>query len=326
MHIIIPADYQNAVKHLDCFAKLINHNVTIYDDHVTDTTILAERFQDAEVLVLIRERTPITSELLVQLPRLKMISQTGRGIAHIDLAACTEHGVVVTNGGGSPYATAELTWGLVLAAMRHIPHEVAQLKQGVWQTRLGLGLQGRTLGIFGYGGIGSMVANYGQAFGMNLLIWGREGSLSRAQEDGYATATSQRDLFARSDVLCLHLKLNETTHGIVTVGDLAVMKKSAVLVNTSRAGLIEKGALLKALQNGYPGQAAIDVYEHEPAIHNPLLALDNIICTPHLGYVEKDSYELYFGTAFDNILALLNNLPQNVLNPEALQHAKHQIG
>ena len=324
MQIIIPEDYQNAVSQLDCYAKLADHDVTTFNDHVTNTEALVARFQDAEALVLIRERTAITTELLAQLPNLKIISQTGRGIAHIDLAACTKHGVVVMNGGGSPYATAELTWGLVLAAMRHIPQEVAQLKQGHWQTSLGLGLHGRTLGIFGYGQIGSLVANYGRVFGMDVVIWGRAGSLSRAQTDGYRVANSQRDLFIQADVLCLHIKLNSATQGIVTAEDLMAMNSTALIVNTSRAGLIETGALEQALRKGRPGRAAIDVYEHEPASHDPLLTLDNIICTPHLGYVEKDGYELYFGTAFDNILTFLNGQPQNILNPEARQHTKHQ--
>ncbi len=324
MNIIIPEDYQHAVPQLDCFAKLKKHAVIIYNDHMTAEDVLIERFQQAEALVLIRERTRITANLLQNLPNLKIISQTGRGVAHVDIEACTKHGVVVMNGGGSPHSTAELTWALVLAATRYIPQEVAQLKLGKWQTTLGTSLRGRTLSIFGYGRIGSLVANYGRTFGMDVVVWGREGTRTRAEVDGYRIASSQRDLFEQADVLSLHIKLNPETRGIVTAEDLAAMKSTALLVNTSRADLIASGALETALKNDHPGHAAIDVYEDEPAIDSPLLKLDNIICTPHLGYVEKDSYELYFGTAFDNILKLRAGQPENVLNPEALEHPKHK--
>jgi len=318
MKIVIPDDYQDAVRHLDCFTKLARHEVTVYHDTVKDMDTLADRFKDADALVLIRERTAITEPLLARLPSLKIIGQTGRGIPHIDLAACTRHGIPVAVGGGSPYSTAELTWGLILAALRHIPQEVARLKAGQWQTTLGTGLRGRTLGIFGYGKIGSLVAGYGRAFGMHVLVWGREGSLSRAQADGYATASSQQDLFRRSDVVSLHLKLTNDTRGIVTAADFAAMKPTALFVNTSRAGLIESGALERALRAGRPGYAAVDVYEVEPAIHDPLLQLDNAICTPHLGYVEKDSYEDYFGAVFDQLLAFAAGQPMDALNPEVL--------
>ena len=307
MRIVIPDDYQDAVRTLDCFQKLAGHQVTIYHDSVKDIETLAARFHDADALVLIRERTAITEPLLARLPHLKLISQTGRGIPHIDLAACARHGVTVITGGGSPYATAELTWGLVLAAMRHIPQEVAHLKAGQWQTTIGLGLHRRTLGIFGYGNIGRLVASYGRAFGMNVLIWGREGSRSRAHADGFATAANQEDLFQRADVLCLHLKLNAETRGIVTASHLALMKPSALLVNTSRAELIVHGTLEEALRLGRPGLAAVDVYENEPTTASPLLQMQNVVCTPHLGYVERDSYESYFATAFDQLLAFAIN-------------------
>ena len=246
MEIVISDDYQDAVRTLDCFSKLNGHHVTIYQDSVKDLETLADRFQAAEVLVLIRERTVITKPLLARLPKLKLISQTGRGIPHIDVEACTRLGVAVAAGGGSPYATAELTWGLVLAALRHLPHEIAGLKAGKWQTKLGLGLKGRTLGIFGYGKIGSVVAGYGRVFGMRVLIWGREGSLTRAKIDGFETATSKDTFFEQADVLCLHLKLTKETQGIVTERDLAKMKPSALLVNTSRAELIENEALFQS--------------------------------------------------------------------------------
>ncbi|HEY7415247.1 MAG TPA: D-2-hydroxyacid dehydrogenase family protein [Ktedonobacteraceae bacterium] len=321
MRIVIPDDYQDAVRHLESFRKLGDHQVTIYTDTVKDVDQLVERFQDADVLVLIRERTKITEPLLVRLPKLKLISQTGKGVAHIDIEACTRHGVAVAVGPGSSHSTAELTWGLVLAAMRSIPQEVARLKAGQWQNTLGTGLHGRTLGIFGYGHIGSLVAGYGHAFGMNVQVWGREGSLERARADGFATVRSQRELFSVADVLSLHIRLLEQTRGIVTAADLAEMKPSALLVNTSRAGLIEAGALEKALYAGRPGYAAVDVYEEEPVIDHPLLHMNNVVCTPHLGYVEKDSYELYFGGTFDLLLAFAAGKPTQIINPEALTHS-----
>lgn len=303
MKIVIPDDYQNAVRTLSAFAKLDGHEVRVFHDTVNDLDTLAERFAGAEALVLIRERTSITEDLLARLPELKVISQTGGGIAHIDQAACRRHGVTVLAGTGSPHAAAELTWGLVLAAMRHIPDEVANLKAGRWQRTLGTGLKGRTLGIFGYGKIGRLVAGYGQAFGMEVLVWGRESTRQRAAEAGLQVAESQQALFERADVLSLHLRLNDETQGIVTARHLAAMKTTALLVNTSRAPLIATGALEAALHHGRPGQAAVDVFEQEPLITHPMLDLPNLLATPHLGYVEKDSYELYFGDAFDNLLA-----------------------
>ncbi len=318
MKIVIPDDYQDAVRTLHCFHQLDGHEVTVYHDTVTDVDVLAERFQEAEALVLIRERTAISEALLAKLPKLNVIAQTGRGMPHIDLAACTRHGVVVTSGVGSSTATAELTWALVLAATRHIPQEVASMKAGHWQSHLGLGLHGRTLGIFSYGRIGSVVAGYGRAFGMKVVVWGREGSLTRALADGYQVAVSQAAFFEQCDVLSLHIKMIKETRGIVTAGDLAKMKPTALLVNTSRADLIESGALEAALKAGHPGWGAVDVYEHEPVVDHPLLHLDNVICTPHIGYVEKDSYELYFGTTFDHLLAYIDGHPVDVANPEVV--------
>lgn len=311
MNIVIPDDYQDAVRTLACFARLADHQVTVYTDSTRDLATLAARFAHADALVLIRERTQITEELLVRLPRLKLIAQTGRGTAHIDLPACARHGITVTAGSGSAWATAELTWALVLAAMRHIPQEAARLRGGQWQGTLGTGLRGRTLGIWGYGAIGAVVAGYGRAFGMRVLVWGRDGSRSRAQADGYWVAADRAELFATSDVLSLHIKLNAETRGIVTAEDLARMKPTALLVNTSRAGLLAPGVLVQALQAGRPGYAAVDVYEDEPVLGaaHPLLALDNALCTPHLGYVEKDGYEDYFGQAFDQVIAFANGAP-----------------
>ncbi|HEX6607923.1 MAG TPA: D-2-hydroxyacid dehydrogenase family protein [Chloroflexia bacterium] len=318
MKIVIPDDYQDAVRTLDCFAKLRSHEVVIYHDTVKDLDTLAARFAEADALVLIRERTAISAALLERLPRLKLISQTGRGVPHIDLAACTRRGVAVAAGGGSPYAPAELTWALILAGMRRLPQEMAALKAGRWQTSLGLGLRGRVLGIFGFGRIGSLVAGYGRAFEMQVLVWGRETTRARAQAAGFAVAADQAAFFAQADVLSLHLKLTPETAGIAGPADLARMKPTAGLVNTSRAGLIVPGALEEALRAGRPGWAAVDVYEDEPALHDPLLALDNALCTPHLGYVEKDSYELYFDRAFDQVLAFAAGQPINLINPAVL--------
>jgi D-3-phosphoglycerate dehydrogenase len=318
MQIVIPDDYQDAVRTLDCFTKLQGHTVVIYHDTVKDVDALAERFAAADALVLIRERTAISAALLERLPQLQLISQTGRGVPHIDVAACTRHGVAVAAGGGDRHAPAELTWALILAAMRHLPQEMAALKAGRWQTSLGLGLHGRVLSIFGFGRIGSLVAEYGRAFGMQVLIWGREGSCTRAQAAGFAVAATQDALFTQADVLSLHLKLTPETEGIVTSADLTRMKPTALLVNTSRAGLIASGALEQALRAGRPGWAAVDVYDDEPALNDPLLVLDNALCTPHLGYVEKDSYERYFDRAFDQVLAFAAGKPINLINPEVL--------
>ncbi|WP_386079335.1 D-2-hydroxyacid dehydrogenase family protein [Vreelandella sp. F11] len=313
MKIAIPDDYQDCVRSLDAFKQLEGHEVTVYNDTLTDLDALSAQFLGAEALVLIRERTPITAALLERLPNLKVISQTGGGAAHVDMEACRRQGVTVMTGTGSPYAAAELTWGLVLSAMRNIPAEVENLKAGRWQRTLGTGLKGRTLGIFGYGKIGSLVARYGQAFEMNVLVWGREGTRQRALEAGFDVAESQADLFQRSDVLSLHLRLNDDTRGIVNAGSLAQMKPTSLLVNTSRSQLVAPGALEEALKAGRPGQAAVDVFDTEPVLKDALLELPNLLATPHLGYVEKDSYELYFGDAFSNLLAYIDGQPVNNL-------------
>lgn len=318
MHIIIPDDYQNAVRTLDCFDKLAGHTSTIYNDTVKDLDTLAARLEPADALVLIRERTHIPAGLLARLPRLKLIVQTGRGTTHIDVPACTRHGVVVTAGTGSAHATAELTWGLILAATRFIPQEAARLKAGQWQSRFGRGLYGRTLGVWGYGNIGKRVAGYGRAFGMCVIIWGRDGSFTHARADGLAPAPDKATFLREADVLSLHVKLTPETRGLITRADFALMKPNALFVNTSRAELIEPGALVGALRSGRPGFAAVDVYEEEPVLggNHPLLALDNVVCTPHLGYVEKDSYEGYFGQAFDQVVAFAAGKPVGVVNPE----------
>jgi D-3-phosphoglycerate dehydrogenase len=317
LRVAIINDYQDVVRTLNCFSKLEGHDVTIWTDIVEDVDVLANRLIDADVLVLIRERTRIDENLLGRLPKLKLISQNGH-IPHIDLAACDRHGVVVSSALTSrpSYSTVEFTWGLILAAMRNIPFESASLRQGHWQTTIGLGLRGRVLGIYGFGRLGSMVAGIGKAFGMDVLVWGREGSLARARAEGFDTAPDKGALFRLSDVLSLHLRLNAETTGLVTPSDLALMKPTALLVNTSRAELIEPGALVAALTNGRPGKAAIDVFEREPLTNedDALLRLPNALCTPHLGYVERDNYEFAYGNAFDQIVAFAGGTPINVHN------------
>jgi D-3-phosphoglycerate dehydrogenase len=322
--ISILDDYFDTVRTLPCFSKLAGHEVTIWNDHVQDTPILAERLKDAEVLVLIRERTKIQAPLLERLPNLRLISQ--RSVyPHIDIPACTGRGVIVSSSqhpGTPSYAAAELTWALTLAAARQLPRQMAALKAGHWQIGVGTSLRGKTLGIFGYGRIGAAVAGYGRAFGMNVLIWSSEQSLQRARRDGYATAASKQAFFADSDVLSLHLRLFPATQGIVAAVDLAQMKPTAILVNTSRALLIEAGALERALREGRPGMAAVDVYENEPVIdaNNPLLTMDNVICTPHIGYVTKEEYQTQFSDIFDQILAYAEGAPINVVNPDAVRN------
>lgn len=326
MKISVLDDYQNVVRTLDAFKKLAGHDVTVWNDHTKDTDVLAERLQDAEALVLIRERTPIRRALIERLPKLRLISQ--RSVyPHIDVDACTEHGVLLCTDmhpGKPSYATAELTWGLALAAMRRIPQEMAALKAGRWQSTVGMGMRGKTLGIFGYGRIGSTVAGYGKAFGMKVLVWGREASLARARADGYAAAPNRQTFFEQSDIVSLHLRYMDATKGIVTAADLARMKPTSLIVNTSRAGLIEPGALVAALKQGRPGMAAVDVYEEEPVLGatHPLLALDNVVCTPHIGYVERDGYESQFSSSFGQVLAYAEGKPINMVNPEALERRK----
>ncbi len=320
MKVVISDDYQDCIRHLDCFAKMAGHDVTIHNDTVKSVDEIAGRFRDAEVAVLIRERTPISDEILEKLPNLKLISQTARGINHIDLDACTRRGIVVAAGGGNKNVTAELTWGLILAAARRIPHEVNSLKSGGWQSALGTRLNGKTLGVYAYGGIGNLVAKVGSAFGMKILVWGREGSAERARADGFEMAASREAFFETSDIVSIHLAMRPETRGIVKREDLDRMKPDALFVNTSRAGLIEEGALEAALRSGRPGRAAVDVYEDEPVLgaSHPLVGMENCLCTPHLGYVSKESYEEYIGGAFDRVVAFANGNPIDVINPEAL--------
>ena len=332
MNIIILDDYQDAVRKLRCAALLEPFHAKVFTNTVKGIGQLSVRLRDAEVLVLIRERTQFPRALLEKLPRLKLISQTGRIGPHLDLEAATRLGIAVAEGVGSPVAPAELTWALIMASMRRLPQYVGNLKHGAWQQSglraasmpanfgIGMLLRGKTLGLWGYGKIGRLVAGYGRAFGMQVLIWGSEASRERAKADGCSTAETCEAFFEASDVLSLHLRLTEQTRGIVRLDALSRMKPTALLVNTSRAELLEDNALVAALNRGRPGMAAVDVFESEPILQgHPLLRLENAVCTPHIGYVEQDSYELYFGAAFENVVNFIDKTPTNLVNPEALK-------
>ncbi|WP_310383335.1 D-2-hydroxyacid dehydrogenase family protein [Roseateles sp.] len=332
MNIIILDDYQDAVRKLRCAAKLEQLNAKVFTNTVKGIGQLSVRLRDAEVLVLIRERTQFNRQLLEKLPKLKLIAQAGRVGAHIDVEACTKLGIAVAEGVGSPTAPAELTWALILAAMRRLPQYIGNLKHGAWQQSglkaasmppnfgLGMVLHGKTLGVWGYGRIGQLVAGYGRAFGMQVQIWGSEAARLRAEADGYVAVASRAAFFESSDVLSVHLRLVDETRGSIGPEDLARMKPTALFVNTSRAELLTEGALVSALNRGRPGMAAIDVFESEPILQgHPLLRLENAVCTPHIGYVEQDSYELCLNAAFDNVLSFIKSEPTNIVNPEALR-------
>ena len=332
MNIIILDDYQDAVRKLHCASLMEPLNAKVFTNTVKGVGQLSVRLRDADVLVLIRERTQFPRQLLEKLPKLKLIAQTGRVGSHIDLAACTRLGIAVAEGVGSPVAPAELTWALIMSAMRRLPQYIGNLKHGAWQQSglksasmppnfsIGMVLKGKTLGLWGYGKIGRLVAGYGRAFGMDVVVWGRESTRAQARADGLAVAESQAAFFEACDVVSLHLKLNDETRGIVMLEDLSRMKPMSLFVNTSRAELLQEGALVSALNRGRPGMAAVDVFESEPILQgHPLLRLENAVCTPHIGYVEQDSYELYFRAAFENVVAFVNGQPTNIVNPEALK-------
>jgi D-3-phosphoglycerate dehydrogenase / 2-oxoglutarate reductase len=322
MKVAILDDYFNTLRTLPCFAKLAGHEVTIWNDHVEDVDRLADRLRDTEALVLIRERTEIRTPLLERLPQLKLISQ--RSVyPHIDVETCTRLGVVISSNqhpGTPSYATAELTFGLILAAMRQIPQQIASMKAGQWQMAVGHTIRDKMLGVYGYGRIGKAVAEYGRAFGMNVVVWAREDSRARARADGWATARSKQLFFETCDIITLHMRLVDATRHIVAKQDLARMKPSALIVNTSRAPLIESGALVTALKAGRPGMAAVDVYEEEPLrdTQNPLLQMSNVVCTPHIGYVTHEEWELQFADVFNQINAYQVGAPINVVNPDVL--------
>ncbi len=332
MNIVILDDYQDAVRKLHCAERLDRFSAKVYTNTVKGLGQLSVRLKDADIIVLIRERTHITKQLVEKLPRLKLIAQTGRVGSHIDVAACTERGIAIAEGVGSPVAPAELTWALIMAAMRRLPQYIANLKHGAWQQSglraasmppnfgLGMILRGKTIGIWGYGKIGRIVASYAKAFGMNVRIWGREASRAQALSDGFQVASTRAEFFAQCDIISLHLRLTEETRGMITLEDLSQMKPTSLIVNTSRAELIEQDALIAALNRGRPGMAAVDVFESEPILQgHALLRLENCVCTPHIGYVEQDSYELYFGAAFDNVVNFMKGTPTNIVNPGALQ-------
>jgi D-3-phosphoglycerate dehydrogenase len=332
MNVIILDDYQDAVRKLKCAALLEPLNAKVFTNTVKGIGQLSVRLRDADVLVLIRERTQFPKALLEKLPRLKLISQTGKVGPHIDVAACTRMGIAVAEGVGSPWAPAELTWALIMASMRRLPQYISNLKHGAWQQSglktasmppnfgIGMQLRGKTLGIWGYGRIGQLVAGYGRAFGMQVQVWGSQASRQRAVADGYQAAADCESFFETADVLSLHLRLNDTTRGIVRLDALSRMKPTALVVNTSRAELIEENALVASLNRGRPGMAAVDVFESEPILQgHPLLRLENAVCTPHIGYVEQDTYEQYFGAAFENVINFIKNEPSNLVNPEALK-------
>ena len=332
MNIIILDDYQDAVRKLRCAARLESLNAKVFTTTVKGIGQLSVRLRDADILVTIRERTHFPRALLEKLPRLKLISQTGRVGPHIDVETCTRLGIAVAEGAGSPVAPAELTWALIMAAMRRLPQYIGNLKHGAWQQSglkaasmppnfaLGMVLKGKTLGIWGFGKIGQLVAGYGKAFGMRILVWGSEGARDRAVAEGYEAATSCESFFETADVLSLHLRLHDSTRGIVKLEALSRMKPTALLVNTSRAELIEEAALVSALNRGRPGMAAVDVFESEPILQGHLLLrLENAVCTPHIGYVEQDSYEMYFEAAFANVVNFIGGNPTHIVNPEALK-------
>jgi D-3-phosphoglycerate dehydrogenase len=326
MRVSILDDYFNTVATLNCFEKLSDHEVTVWNDHSDDVDELAQRLSNTEVLVLIRERTAIRTALLERLVNLQLISQRSV-FPHIDIDTCTRLGIVVSSDlhqGTASYATAELTWGLVIAGMRRIPQQVASMKRGQWQDGVGRSLVSKALGIYGYGRIGKVVADYGRAFGMNVVFWASEGSRAGAVADGAAVADSREEFFEQSDVLTLHMRLVDATRGIVTPADLERMKSTALLVNTSRAGLIASGALVEALESGHPGMAALDVFDVEPLVNadDPLLKMDNVICTPHVGYVTLDEWEVQFSDIFDQITSFALGTPTNVVNPLVLAHRR----
>ncbi|MCR0983709.1 D-2-hydroxyacid dehydrogenase family protein [Roseomonas populi] len=322
MKIAILDDYADAFRTAPAFARLSEHEVTVFPDTEKDPDALVARLQDMDALVLTQQRSRMPAAVIERLPRLRLIAQTGRHTGHIAMEACTKQGVIVSTGGaGGPEATAELTWALILAALRHIPEEAARLREGGWQRTIGIGLKGKTLGIYAYGRIGAMVARVGAAFGMRVLCWGREGSQERARADGYEVAESREAFFAAADVLSLHIVLNDATRGIVTAEDLALMKPGALLVNTSRAPIIASGALATALKAGRPGMAAVDVFDDEPVLgaSDPLIGLPNVLCTPHLGYAERGVFDAIYEVAVDRLLAFAAGAPIGVANPEAIK-------
>jgi D-3-phosphoglycerate dehydrogenase len=312
MQIVIPDDYQDIVSHLSCFSLLAGHDVVRYREPAADLDQLVERLRTAEVVVAIRERVTFSRALIERLPNLKLIALVGRAATTIDYQACKDRGVLVSAGASnSPIAPAELTIALIVASRRNIALEAERMRRGEWPCTLSHRLAGTTLGIFGLGAIGSIVARAGAGMGMRVLVWGQETSVAKAKAAGYDFAADKADLFEQSDVLSLHLRLRPDTRGIVGAGELARMKPTALLVNTARAELVQPGALLAALRAGRPGYAAVDVYEEEPVTGGShlFLTMPNVLCTPHLGWAEWDNFELYFSECFEQILQYCKGEP-----------------
>lgn len=321
MNITILDDYQNSIKSLNAYKILEGQNVTVLHQGEKDPEKLAALLADTEILVLTRERTQIDARLLSHLPKLKLISQTGKISNHLNLQDCTKYGVAVAEGVGSPISPAELTWALIMNTVRKIPQAIQGMKSGQWQINMGERIYGKTIGIWGYGKIGKKIAQYAQVFGAKVLVWGSERSRQKAVEDGFNRAQSKSEFFKTADIVTLHLRLNENTRGIVHQQDLMDLKDNASFINTSRAELIEANALLNVLNSGKKINVGIDVYDQEPVYDKnfALLGMENVICTPHLGYVERQGFELYFGKAFENVMNFINNQPTNIANPSAME-------
>ena len=323
MKIAVIDDYQDAFRKTQCFAKLKGHELVVYNDSEKDPLKFGKRLEGCEALVLTQQRSFLPRAVIENLPAsIRLLAQTGPRVPHIDAAACTERGIVISaSGGGNSSPTVELTWALILASVRNLPAEVNNMQAGRWQSTAGIGLQGKTLGVYAYGKIGSGVAKVGKAFGMKVVCWGRDGSTAKARAEGFEVAASRAAFFAEADIVTIHLPLNKDTRGLITGADLALMKPTARIVNSSRAPIIAEGALVDALKKGRPGFAAIDVYESEPVVNreHPLVSMPNVLCTPHLGYVTWETYELYYSVVVDNILAYIAGAPTNVANPEVLQ-------
>ena len=320
MKITILDDYQDVVKDLHCFDAIKEYNVQIIHSPEKDVNKLAELLADTEILVLIRERTSISIELLEKLPNLKLISQTGKISNHLNLTNCTNYNVAVAEGIGSPIAPAELTWNLIMNTVRQLPQAIEGMKNGKWQINIGETISGKTLGIWGYGKIGQRIAQYAKIFGAHVLVWGSENSRNKAIEDGFSAACTKEEFFKKIDIFTTHLRLNQSTRGIIKETDLRLLKDGASFINTARAELVEENALLNVLKSGQNIKVGVDVYENEPIYDSnyELLQFPNVICVPHLGYVEKESYELYFSKAFENVVNYINGHPTNIANPEVL--------
>jgi D-3-phosphoglycerate dehydrogenase len=324
MRVAVLDDYTDSLRSLPCFSLLDGHDVTVHTDHAQGDDLVA-RLEGVEAVCLFRERTALDAPLLDQLAALRLVSLRS-AYPHVDVDACTRHGITVCSNlhaDAPSYAAAELTWGLVLAASRRIPSQATSLREGRWQTELGRTLRGATLGVLGYGRIGAAVASYGRAFGMHVLAFGGEGSAARAARDGVEVSPSQAALFERSDVLTVHVRLVEQTKGLVGRDDLERMRPDALFVNTSRAGLVEPGALADALRAGRPGHAALDVFDHEPMFDeiDELATLGNVVATPHLGFCTTEELELQFADVFGQVAAYASGQPRNVVNPEVVRAA-----